>query len=101
MLVSGRRGERSGEITRTPQRASREKRVQRIAARAGSARLSRSPARAALAGSVEARGRTARPDKDRHRSFAVGRTKFLLLDRAVGGARMVAGQLACGRRDRG
>jgi hypothetical protein len=62
----------SGGITRTRRRTGREK-LSASGAPTGSSQLSRFPARAALAGSVEARGRTAQLDRDRYRSFSVGR----------------------------
>lgn len=62
----------SGEITRTRRRTGREK-LSASGAPTGSSQLSRFPARAVLAGSVEARGWTAQLDRDRYRSFSVGR----------------------------
>ena len=68
---------------------------------AGSSQLSSFPERAALAGSVEARGRTARFERDRYGSFAVGRSQLPLGDRTVGGALVVADELPIVWRDCG
>jgi hypothetical protein len=91
----------SGGITRTSRRTGREK-LSASGAPTGSSQLSRFPARAALAGSVEARGRTARLDRDRYRSFSVGRNQPPPRDRPVGGAIVAAeaGRERAWRRDR-
>jgi hypothetical protein len=91
----------SGGITRTSRRTGREK-LSASGAPTGSSQLSRFPARAALAGSVEARGRTAQLDRDRYRSFSVGRNQPPPRDRPVGGAIAAAeaGRERAWRRDR-
>jgi len=81
----------SGGITRTSRRTGREK-LSASGAPTGSSQLSRFPARAALAGSVEARGRTARLDRDWYRSFSVGRNQLPPRDRTVGGDRSGRGR---------
>jgi hypothetical protein len=81
----------SGGITRTRRRTGREK-LSASGAPTGSSQLSRFPARAVLAGSVEARGRTAQLDSDRYRSFSVGRNQLPPRDRPVEGDRSGRGR---------